>query len=181
MPKEPNEEAVKLARQLYCKHGGKNFDAIEKAMRLAGYEGWNKACLKNRGAGVHYRAGWIEKYGFDKSLELDQQTRIGAVESDDERRYRAVVKLADHYQDLSLNGDEKAVDKFIKLTQQQIELRSKLDVSSANFQTFVESFEQIVAWAEEIDSELAKRFYRRKDEFIERASEKYGTRQQSDG
>lgn len=170
MPTTYGPEAIKLCRQYYVQFGG-NAELIEKAMRKD-YPGWGKQNLFDKGN----RLGWIKKHGFEKSLELDLNTKINAVESDDERRYNAVVKLADHYQELALQGDEKAVPMFIKLTDQQIALRSKLDLSGATFETFVEAFEQIVAWAKEIDVELAKLFYRRKDDFIERAVTKYGKR-----
>lgn len=166
------QDAVEKARKLYVKYGGGNFAAIEKEMRTD-YPTWKSANLRDYG----HRLGWINRFGFDKSLEIAANNKIASVENDDERRYKAVVTLADRYQELALAGGEsgeKAVDKFIKLTQQQIELRNKLDLSSANFETFVEAFEQIVKWAKEIDTDLAKLFYRRKDEFIGRAANFYG-------
>lgn len=169
-------DAVEKARKLYVKYGGGNFAAIEKEMRKD-YPNWSLQNLSDRGKGKDARLGWITKFGFDKSLEIDANNRIASVENDDERRYKAVVTLADRYQELALEGGEageKAVDKFIKLTQQQIELRNKLDLSSANFETFVEDFEMIVKWATDIDKELAKLFFRRKDEFIEKARNHFG-------
>lgn len=168
-----NQGAVELARRFYCEFGGEPTQ-IEKAMQKAGYPNWRKAYLLDKGKGADARLGWISKYGFEKSLQLHLQTQIGAVENDDERRYRAVVGLADKYQELALQGDEKAVPLFIKLTDQQIELRSKLDLTHSTFETFVESWERITAWAKEIDPDLAKRFYKKKDEFIARALKHYG-------
>ncbi len=171
MPSRYEQEAIDLARKFYCDYGG-NGAQIEQAMRRAGYHSWSKQNLYDRGD----KLGWITRFGFEKSLKLALDAKINAVSSEDERRYRAVVQLADHYQSLALGGDDKAVDKFIKLTDQQIALRSKLDLSSASFESFVEAFEQIVMWAKEVDTDLAKLFYRRKDEFIERASLHYGKR-----
>lgn len=168
-------EAVETCRRYYIQFGG-NPDQIQKAMRRD-YPSWGKQNLFDKGKGkgdTNARLGWIARYGFEKSMSLHQQTQISSIESDDERRYRAVVTLADHYQELALQGDDKAVDKFIKLTDQQISLRTKLDLSSSNFESFVEAFEQIVKWAKELDTDLAKLFYKRKDEFIERAGTHYG-------
>lgn len=175
MPKQVyNEEAVALCRKFYCEFGG-NVTRIEKAMRNAGYANWQKQLLYDKGKeGKDARLGWITKFGFEKSAQLHLQTQIASVESDDERRYKAVVQLADKYQEQALQGDEKAVDRFLKLTQMQIELRNKLDLSSSNLETFVEAWEMITAWAKEIDTELAKLFYKRKDAFIERAAAHYG-------
>ncbi len=165
-------DAIELCRKLYCQFGG-NPAQIEKGMKKQ-YTLWTKRLLNDRGTGKEARHGWITKYGFDKSLELHQQNQIASVENADERRYNAVVKLADQYQEKAFQGDEKAVGLFIKLTDQQIELRNKLDLTSGNFETFVESFERIVIWAKDIDQDLAKLFYRRKDEFIEMATAHYG-------
>lgn len=167
--------AVEICRKYYIEFGG-NPDLIQKAMRRD-YPSWGKSNLFDKGKGrgdKNARLGWINRYGFEKSMSLHQQTQISSIESDDERRYRAVVTLADHFQEKALQGEEKAVDKFIKLTDQQINLRTKLDLTSSNFESFVEAFEQMVLWAKDIDMDLAKLFYRRKDEFIKRASTHYG-------
>jgi hypothetical protein len=37
-----NQDAIELARSLYCKYGGKNLDAVQREMRKAGYPGWLK-------------------------------------------------------------------------------------------------------------------------------------------
>lgn len=171
-PREYPSEAKELCRKLYCEFGG-NPAQIEKGMQKQ-YPGWTRRLLNDRGKGSEARHGWITKFGFEKSLELHQQSQIASVQNADERRYQAVVALADIYQEKALQGDEKAVSLFIKLTDQQIELRSKLDLTSGNFETFVESFERMVLWAKDIDTDLAKLFYRRKDEFIEMAAAHYG-------
>lgn len=165
-------EAVQLARKYYCEFGG-NGDQVQKSMRRD-YPNWSKQLLYDKGTGKDARLGWITKHGFEKAFELHEKNKISAVENADQRRYNAVVTLADHYQQKALDGDDKAVDKFIKLTDQQIELRNKLDLGSANFETFVEAFELIVKWAKEVDTDLAKLFYKRKDEFIELAVVHYG-------
>ena len=167
-----DKAAIKKCRGYYVEFGG-NGNEIEKAMRKE-YPSWSKQNLKDRGKGKDERLGWIARYGFEKSAELDLKTRINAIENDDQRRYSAVVALADEFQEKALGGDEKAVNAFIKLTDQQIALRTKLDLSSSNFESFVEAYESIVIWAKEIDVDLAKLFYKRKAEFIKRAKAKYG-------
>lgn len=147
-------------------------------MRKAGYPKWSKQLLYDKGEeGKDARLGWISKYGFEKSLQLHLDTQINSIQSDDERRYKAIVQLADKYQEIALQGGEegeKAISFFLKLTDLQIDLRSKLDLSASNFEGFVESFERITIWAKEIDTELAKLFYKRKDAFIEKAAAHYG-------
>lgn len=169
-----NEKAITQCRKLFIEFGG-NPSEIEKGMRKAGYAKWSKQLLYDKGEeGKDARLGWISRYGFEKSLELHTTTQINSVQSDDERRYKAIVQLADTYQEKALNGEEEAISTFLKLTGLQIDYRNKLDLSQSNFETFVESFERITIWAKEIDTELAKLFYKRKDAFIEKAAIHYG-------
>lgn len=178
MPKQIyNQEAIENCRKFFCEFGG-NPSQIQTAMRKAGFANWQKQLLYDKGeSGKNARLGWITKFGFEKSLQLHLQTKISSIENDDERRYNAVVQLADKYQELALQGGEageKAINVFLKLTDQQIQLRNKLDLSNSNFETFVEAWELITAWAKEIDTELAKLFYKKKDAFIEFAMRHYG-------
>lgn len=164
-----NDDAVALCRKLYIKFGS-NADAIEKEMQKAGYANWRKTYLYDKPD----RLGWIANFGFEKSLELHATTQINAVQNDDERRYKAIVQLADKYQERALNGEDEAIATFLKLTGLQVELRNKLDLSQSNFETFVEAFERITIWAKEVDTNLAKLFYKNKDAFIEKAALHYG-------
>jgi hypothetical protein len=171
-----NFEAVKRCRKYYIKFNG-DAAKIEKAMRQ-NWSTWSRENLYDRGQGRELRIGWINKYGFERSLLEALNLRINAVQSDDQRRYEAVVKLGDEYQEKSLQGQEKAVPIFLKLTDQQIALRTKLDLGAANFEAFIEAFELIVKWSKEINIKLAKEFYKDREEFIRRARLKYGAKQE---
>lgn len=174
MPKQYSEKAIAECRKFYCDFGG-NGSEIEKAMRKAGYPNWQKQLLYDKGSkGPNARLGWVTKFGFEKSLELHQQAKIGSVTNDDERAYKTIVELADQYRNAAINGDDKAADRYAKFIQLQLELRNKLDLSQSNFESFVEDFELIADWAKDIDPDLAKLFYKRKEQFIDRAAQHYG-------
>ena len=168
MPIAYGKEAHDLCRKLYCQFGG-NADEVEKGMRKE-YPSWGKQNLYDRDD----RHGWITKLNLEKSLEIDQKTKIHSVENDDERSYRVLVELGQMYEQKALDGDDKAVNVLLKINDQKIEFRSKLDLSSSSFESFAESFENIVKWAKEIDTELAKLFYKHSDKFIKRAEMNYG-------
>ncbi|HUF02805.1 MAG TPA: hypothetical protein VMM38_01375 [Aridibacter sp.] len=168
MPARYGQDAIDLCRKLYCDHGGNNAE-VEKAMRKV-YPSWTRQNLVDRDD----RLGWITKYGFEKALKLSIELAVGEIEPDDQRRYKAIVMLADAWQDKALSGDDKAVDKFIKLTSLQVELRNKLDLKASTFETFVDAFEQIVTWSKEVDVNLAKLFYKHRERFIEKAGAHYG-------
>ncbi len=168
MPPRYGQDAIEYCRKLYCQYGG-NRQEVAKAMREV-YPSFSPSNLVDRDD----RLGWITKYGFEKALKLSTQLSIQEIQSEDERRYQAIVMLADRWQEKALSGDERAVATFIKLTTLQVELRSKLDIKASTFETFVDAFEQIVTWAKEIDLPLAKLFYKHRDRFIEKADQHYG-------
>jgi hypothetical protein len=84
-----NQDAIELARSLYCKYGGKNLDAVQREMRKAGYPGWLKTYLfdKGRDGTAHYRMGWITKYGFDNSLRMHLEKLVESVNDDEQDLY----------------------------------------------------------------------------------------------
>lgn len=167
-----NEEAIAKCRDYFIEFAGAA-DEIEKKMRRD-YPSWSRQNLFDKGKGKNARLGWINRFGFEKSLKIAQMHKIGAIENDDERSYRILCELGVLYEEKALQGDEKAVPILLKINDQKIEFRSKLDLSASNFESFVESFEDISKWALEINKDLAKLFYKHKDGFIERASRKYG-------
>jgi hypothetical protein len=172
MPAKYSPEAIALCRKLYIQFGG-NDKQIEKEMRKE-YPSWSKQNLYAKGNGSDSRLGWIVEHGFEKSAQLDLQTKIGAIESDDERAYKTIVEIADKFRTAALSGDKEGANQYAKFITLQLEFRNKLDLSQSNFETFVEAWERITFWAKEIDMNLAKLFYKNKDAFIEKAKLHYG-------
>ena len=164
-------EAIKRCREYYIKFNA-DPTKIERAMKQH-YQSWTRKNLFDSGEGKTARTGWINRFGFERSLQESLNTNVHAVQNDDQRRYAAVVKMADEYQEKALQGIEKSVPIFLKLVDQQIALRTKLDLGAANLESFVEAYELIVEWSKEIDIKLAKLFYRHQQEFIRRARGKY--------
>jgi hypothetical protein len=167
-----DQEAIKKCREYYIKYNA-DPKKIEQAMRQD-WSTWSRGNLYDRGEGKSAREGWIKKYGFERSMQEALDLRVNRIQSDDHRRYEQIVDLADIYQRKASSGEESAVPIFLKLTDQQIALRTKLDLGTANFETFVEALEAIIEWAEDINIRLAREFYRDREEFIRRAKLKYG-------
>src|SRR6185503_2243096 len=84
-----SEDAIELARKLYCKYGGRNLPAIEAEMRKT-YPRWQKQNLIDRGKGKAVRMGWITRYGFDNSLKLHMEKLVAAVNDDEQSLYLEV-------------------------------------------------------------------------------------------
>ena len=78
MPSQYPPEAIEKCRKLYCKFGGKDFDAIQREMRKE-YPTWRKQNLKPRGKGADSRLGWIVEHNFDKSLHEYLKTQVISV------------------------------------------------------------------------------------------------------
>jgi hypothetical protein len=174
-----NTDAHELCRKFYCKFGG-NALQIEKAMHQAGYAGWKKEYLYDKGTvGKDARLGWITKYGFEKSLELYQQTLISSVQTDEEKHYKRVEKIADKYGEIAVGTGEdadKAADRYAKYLQLLLDIRNKLDLKQSNFESFVEAWESICSWIGEISPEAAKHLLKHSQAIIERAENHYGER-----
>lgn len=180
MSKRYDQEAIELCRKFYCKFGGKNLDAVENEMRQAGYVGWQKSTLFNRGKidTSDFRQGWIEKYGFDKSLQEYLKTQIAGVTDDVQKLYLGIKGVREALELKVQNGqgtrDEiYAYRDFCKL---EMEARQKLDLAKDNFESFVACWEKLLIWLPEISATAAAAFLSgdTAEKVLERARAEYG-------
>jgi hypothetical protein len=111
-----NQEAIELARSLYCKYGGKNLDAVQREMRKAGYPSWNKKTLfdKGREDTPHYRMGWITKYGFDNSLRMHLEKLVESVNDDEQDLYIGIKATRKELQK-KITGKRRRKTSFISI------------------------------------------------------------------
>lgn len=178
MPKPYGQEAIDLCRSLYCKYGGKNHDAIQAEMRKAGYAGWQKANLHDRGkeGTSRWRMGWIGKYGFDESLKTHVRLLVDNVKNDDQRDYLKLQELCSRLESKALNPDAKKDDLYIyrDFFRLKLEMKTKLEVSRDNFETFVDCYEKLVGWLAQIDSKTAKMLVKHGEKLAELAQAHYG-------
>lgn len=148
-------EAIEKCRQLYHKYGGKNFDAIQSEMRKAGYPGWSKARLTNKGRdpkSPHWREGWVSKFGFDKTLELHQRVSTMAVLNDSQEIYLQIQTVRKIY-DAKVIAPGHDKDEFYRWRDAvTLELKAKeqLDLGRANFETLADGWEKILGWLQEL-------------------------------
>lgn len=173
-----NQDAIDLARSLYCKYGGKNLDAVQREMRKAGYPKWTKQTLfdKGREETPNYRMGWITKYGFDRSLELYNEKLVEQVNDDEQDLYIGIKKVRKELQKKVVSGEANKDElyqyrDFCKL---EIDARRNLDLSRDNLETFAASYEKILTWSADIDKKLAALLVKHNERFIELAQGHYG-------
>ncbi len=178
MPKQYDQEAIELARKLYCKYGGKNLVALEKEMREV-YPGWLKqTLLDRRGSEANFREGWINKYGFDKSLQEYLKTQIAGVTDDVQKLYLGIKGVRESLEKKVNNGNGTrdeiyAYRDFCKL---EMEARQKLDLEKDNYESFVACWEKLLVWLPEISESAAVAFLTgdTAEKVLERARIEYG-------
>ena len=177
MPKQYDQDAIEMCRKLYCKYGGKNLDGIEREMR-ASYPGWLKQTLHNRGKDSDFRMGWVERYGFDKSLQEYLKTQIAGVTDDVQKFYLGIKSVRETLETKVKNGqgtrdDLFAYRDFCKL---EMEARQKLDLEKDNYESFVACWEKLLVWLPEIDKASATAFLSGDvaERLLERARAEYG-------
>lgn len=177
MPKQYDQEAIEFCRQLYCKHGGKNFDAIETEMQ-ARYPSWSKQNLIGRGKSGDARLGWIDEHNFDKSLEEYLKTQVAAVTDDVQKRYLGIKGVCDRLEKKVENGNASRDDiysyrDFCKL---EMEYRLKLDLQKDSYESFAAGLENLLAWLPEIDEKAAAVFLSGDtvEQILARARAEYG-------
>ncbi|MBK8810697.1 MAG: hypothetical protein IPN69_08190 [Acidobacteria bacterium] len=174
-----SQEAVERCRQLYCKYGGKNLEAIEFEMRRD-WPKWQRAMLFDRGQKKNARLGWVTKFGFDNSLKIYTQKLVESINDDEQDLYLGIRTIRKELQN-AVSGKEATKDQlyqyrdFCKL---EIEARRNLDLSRDNFETFVAGYEKLINWLAEIDSDAAKKLIANGEKLIELAQAHYGKQEE---
>jgi len=175
MPKQYGQEAIEEARRLFCKYGGKNYDAIEREMQKK-WPSWRKGLLPDKGKGKDARLGWIARYGFDNSLEIHTKTLMTAVADDTQNLYLGIKTVRQKLQ-LKVVGDSPTKDQLYQYRDYcnlEIAARKALDLTRDNLETFVSGFEKLMIWLADIDPELARGLAKNGDRLVEAAKAHYG-------
>jgi hypothetical protein len=182
--KRYNQEAIELARSLYCKYGGKNTEAIQREMRKAGYPNWTKQTLfdKGRENTPNYRMGWITKYGFEKSLKRYEETLIEKVNDDEQDLYLGIKGVRKELQKKVVAGTatKDELYQYRDFCKLEIDARRNLDFSRDNLETFVSGYEKLLNWLSELDPKAAKLLIANGDKLIELAQAHYGKTETDD-
>lgn len=171
-----SNEAIEYCRTLYCKYGGKNFDAIEREMHQAGWEGWRQQNLRDRGKGKNAKLGWISKYGFERSLKIWIEKQVESVNNDEQDLYVGIKRVRQELQKLVESGEAKKdeIYQYRDFCKLEIEARKNLDLSRDNLETFVSGFEKLLMWLGEIDPATAKMLVKHGDKLTDLAKAHYG-------
>lgn len=184
MPTEPHKrgttyqtEAIEQCRRLYLKHGGQQHSRIEQEMRKV-WIGWRKENLYNRGKGENARLGWIEKYGFERSLEIHLAQKPTAA-------LNTAQKLVSEIEEIRIKLDREvktkgitAVDiKLLYLhrdySKLSIEALTKVEAARDTLGGFVSFWERFIDWMTDIDAKTARALLKNEDLIIDRAEKEF--------
>lgn len=173
--KQYSNEAIEFARKLYCKYGGKNFDAIEREMQQQ-WPGWRQQNLRDRGKGANAKLGWISRYGFEKSLRIYTERLVESVNDDEQDLYIGIKKVRQELQRLVESGEAKKdeIYQYRDFCKLEIEARKNLDLSRDNLETFVSGYEKLLMWLGELDPAAAKMLIKHGDKLTALATAHYG-------
>lgn len=157
MPQQYEQTAIETCRKLYCKFGGKNADAIEQAMRAAGYVGWKAQNLWNRGKGRNERVGWVERYGFDKSLSEYLKIQIEGVTDDVQKLYLEIKSARESVGAKVKSGtaSSQEITAHVNYCRLEMDARTRLDLQKDSYEAFVAVFEKFLMWLPDISESAA--------------------------
>lgn len=184
MGKRYSNEAIEYCRTLYHKYGGRSHDLIEAEMHKAGWPGWRRNTLYDKGKGEHERFGWITKHGFERTLKIYVETLAERVNNDEQDLYIGIRRVRQALQKAVDAGTatKDEVYQYRDFCKLEIDARKNLDLSRDNLETFVSGFEKLVIWLEGLDPAAAKVLVKHGEKLADMAAAHYGkTEAEHDG
>lgn len=170
---------IKDAFELYLKYNGTRFDLIDQEMAKRGYAGFRAhSRLPNRGRGENFREGWIERFGWKKSLELKVSLAGTAAATSAESLLFEVEtvrkKVFMELQERGVGKGQKDLvyqhDKYILRT---TEILDKLESARDNYGNFVYFMQHLLKAATQISPALAKELVDAEEALIDWAEREF--------
>lgn len=180
MPKRNvHPDELKDCFELYLLHNGERHDLIEKEMLRRGWSSFKKTVLKSRGFGKTRREGWIEKFGWQKSLEVKIATAGTVVATSAESLLFEVEQLRKklflEMQTAVLARSKDLVYQHNIYVARSIEILDKLESARDNLANFVFFIRHLLSAAPGISPTLAKELVEAESALIEWAESKFVT------
>lgn len=179
-----NEE-ISDAFDLYLMHNGERHDLIEKDMHRLGWTAFRKEILKSKGFGENRRDGWIDAYGWRKSLELKIAVANTAAQTSGESLLFEVETIRKKlFQTIEVNGISKAGKDAIyqhdKYVQRSTEILDRLNDARDNYANFRFFLGHLLKAAAKISPSLAKELCDAEEPIIDWAESNFVTEDKSD-
>lgn len=175
-----SKEEISDCFDLYLMHNGERHDLIEQDMHRLGWTAFRKEILKSKGFGENRRDGWIDQYGWRKSLELKIATANTAARTSAESLLFEVESIRKKlFHEIEVQGigraGKDAIYQHDKYVNRSIEILAQLDKARDNYGNFVYFLQKLVAAAPQISPALAKEICEAEDGLIEWAEREFVT------
>lgn len=173
----PNE--VKAAFDLFLLHNGERHDLIEKEMHRLGWTAFRKEILKSKGFGENRRDGWIDYYGWQKSLEIKIATANTVARTSAESLLAEVEtirkKIFIELESLGVARSKDLVYQHDKYVNRSVEILAQLNDARDNYANFVFFLKHLLRAAPAISPQLAAEICEAEEALIEWAESEFVT------
>jgi hypothetical protein len=171
-------DAIRQCLRFYLDHNGQQHDLIEKKMQKAGWSGWKKQNLYDRGKGKQTRLGWISKYGFEKALRI----HVAQLPTPSLNNAQKLVSEIETVRELlysEIQGKTEVVEKErLQLHRDYCNLSiaalAKVEAAKDTLGAWVHFWERLLDWSVDVDIKLARTLKKHSPELISRAEEEFG-------
>lgn len=183
MPKTTNPETIKDCFALYLKYNGERLDLVEREMHDLGWVGFRKEILFNRGLGKNQRDGWIERFGWQKSLELKIATAgIAAQTSAESLLFEVETIRKKVFLEMAATGvtNRDLVYQHDKYVQRTTDILAQLENARDNFGNFVFFLQHLLKAASAISPGLAKEICDAEDALLDWAEREFVSSESSE-
>lgn len=176
-----DEEAIQKCFRLFLKFNGQRHEQIEQEMRKV-YPGWRRSYLYTRGQGKHQKLGWIDKFGWEKSLALHIAQKPTAalnsaqqlVNEIEEVRKQLHVRIKTQ----GPNVEKELLQLHRDYSRLSIEALTKVEAARDTLSGFVSFWERLLDWLPDIDYRTAKGLVKFSKQILDKAEEEFGESEQ---
>lgn len=181
MGKRIHPDCIKDAFELYLTFNGERFDLIDEEMHKRGWLTFKStSTLPNRGKGKNFREGWIERFGWKKSLELKIATAgLVAQTSGESLLFEVETIRKKLFIELEVNGvgkgNKDVVYQHDKYVARTTDILAQLGSARDNFANFATFLSHLLKAATKISPALAQELCEAEDGLISWAEKEFTT------
>lgn len=161
MAVKTHPDCINDAFELYLKYNGERFDLIDEEMHHRGWTTFkSNSVLKNKGLGPNFREGWIERFGWKKSLEIKiATTGMAAATSAESLLFEVETLRKKIFMELQTKGvgigQKDLIYQHDKYVARTTEILASLDKARDNYANFIFFLQHLLRAATRISPELA--------------------------
>lgn len=140
------------------------------------YEGWSRQILFTRGVGENYRVGWVDKYGWEKALEIHVGNKERSILTSGERLLSEVETVREAIFDrLKTHGvaNRDLVYQHEKYSTRSAELLREIETARATGVDFAHFWRFLLQAALIVSPQLARELVAAEDAIMKRAKDEF--------